>query len=163
MTVFDQYEFRRFEPADIPQIKSLNNLALNDVGLTSGRSVEPPDLDKIQQLYVDRGGDFVVVTDGSQIAAMGGFWPLRGEPDTAELMRVRVLPGLQRQGLGQAVLTLLEAEVVEFGFEAVEMNTSVLQTAAQRLYLRNGYAEVRRETIGYSRETIFYRKVIGEL
>ena len=64
----------------------------------------------------------------------------------------------KRQGFGQAILDVLEKEAAERGYKTLCLDTTVLQVAAQKMYLKDGYSEVRRTTQGFPFETIFYEK-----
>ncbi len=71
---------------------------------------------------------------------------------------MRVHPTQQGKGIGQNMLTLLEDRAKMNGFRTIQLDTTINQTAAIKLYERNGYKEIRRETEGWPIEMIFYQK-----
>ncbi len=71
---------------------------------------------------------------------------------------MRIAPAFQRRGFGQAILTALERRAVELGYKTLHLDTTVLQKAAQGLYIKNGYSEASRAKVGPF-ECIFYEKI----
>lgn len=59
---------------------------------------------------------------------------------------VRVLPALQRKGIGTRLVAAAEAALAERGIGAAELQVERSNVAARRLYERLGYAETARET-----------------
>lgn len=106
--------------------------------------------------YLANNGTFLVELLDGQIVAMGALRKISNEK--GEIKCMRVLPQFQRQGFGQAILDILEKEAVKRGYKTLCLDTNVLQVAAQKMYLKNGYAEVRRTKQGFPFETIFYEK-----
>ena len=56
--------------------------------------------------------------------------------------------GLQGRGIGQTLLDVLELRAADLGYAKLKLDTTVGQTAARRLYTKNGYREVGRGTVG---------------
>jgi GNAT superfamily N-acetyltransferase len=84
---------------------------------------------------------------------------MRISPEKAELKRMRVRPGLQGRGYGQAMLDALHRRASELGYSTLRLDTTVQQRAAQHLYLKNGYNEAGRGSIGPF-DCLFYEKEI---
>lgn len=113
------------------------------------------DLHDIENHYLNNGGEFLVGILDNKIVCMGAF---RKKSDTlAEIKRMRVLPGYQRRGFGQMILTRLEQEAVQMGYTELCLDTTTLQAPAQKFYEKNGYIEVGREQVPQF-ELILYRK-----
>ena len=150
---------RRYEPEDKRAVRRLHDDALNEVGAHLGSGPWDDDLDEIESVYLDSGGEFLVgVLDGN-IVAMGAL--MRISPQKAELKRMRVRPGLQRRGYGQTMLDVLHRRAAELGYSTLRLDTTVQQRAAQSLYLKNGYRESGRGVIG-GFDCIYYeRKILG--
>ena len=72
--------------------------------------------------------------------AMGAL--KRTSNNRAEIKRMRVHPDFQRRGFGQVILQRLESRAVELGYTTLYLETTIQQTAAQQLYLKNGYTEI---------------------
>lgn len=137
---------RRYEPADRVAVRNLHDEALHDVGAHLGDGPWDSDLDTIESVYLQDGGEFLVGVLEGEVVAMGA---LRRNPDgQAWITRMRVSPNLQGQGIGQTLLDGLHRRAAELGYGTLHLDTTVHQTAARRLYEKNGYREVGRGPIG---------------
>ncbi len=96
------------------------------------------DLNNIEQVYLVQG-EFLIGEYQGRPVAMGALKP--GEPGTgrAEIKRMRVHPDFQRRGYGQSILTELEHRARQAGYTCLYLDTTVGQTPAQQLYLKNGF------------------------
>jgi ribosomal protein S18 acetylase RimI-like enzyme len=146
---------RRYEPGDKGAVRRLHDDALNEVGAHLGRGPWDDDLDEIESVYLDQGGEFMVGVLDGEIVAMGAL--MRISPEKAELKRMRVSPGLQGRGYGQAMLDALHRRASELGYSTLRLDTTVQQRAAQHLYIKNGYGEVGRGVVGPF-DCIFYER-----
>jgi ribosomal protein S18 acetylase RimI-like enzyme len=150
---------RRYEPRDKRAVRRLHDDALNEVGAHLGSGPWDDDLDEIEGVYLDQGGEFLVGVLDGKIVAMGAL--MRISLEKAELKRMRVGPGLQGRGYGQAMLDALHRRASELGYSTLRLDTTVQQWAAQRLYLKNGYNEAGRGVVGPF-DCIFYeREILG--
>jgi GNAT superfamily N-acetyltransferase len=150
---------RRYEPGDKRAVRRLHDDALNEVGAHLGSGAWDDDLDEIESVYLDQGGEFLVGVLDGEIVAMGAL--MRISPERTELKRMRVKPGLQGRGYGQVMLDALHRRATELGYSTLRLDTTVQQRAAQRLYLKNGYSEVGRGVVGPF-DCIFYeREILG--
>jgi GNAT superfamily N-acetyltransferase len=137
---------RRYEPGDKRAIRRLHDDALNEVGAHLGTGPWDEDLDDIEGVYLGSGGEFLVGILEGDVVAMGAI--KRDSPDVAEVRRMRVRPGLQGRGYGQAMLDALHRRAAGLGYSTLHLDTTVQQRVARRLYLKNGYREVGRGSIG---------------
>ncbi len=150
--------FRRYRPADREAVRNLHDDALRDVGAHLEDGEWDSDLDAIESVYLENGGEFLVGVLGGEVVAMGA---LRRDPDgRAWITRMRVSPRLQARGIGQTLLDRLHRRAAELGYETLHLDTTVGQTAAQRLYERNGYRETGRGTVGPF-ECLYYERTCG--
>lgn len=147
---------RRFQPEDQPAVWELHNKALIAAGAHIGNGKWDDDLNDIEGIYIRPGGEFLVGTIDSRIVAMGALKKM--SDFRAEVKRMRVEPDLQRQGYGQAMLTRLENRARELGFVALQLDTMVVQVAAQKLYENNNYQVFGRRAILGSHMCIYYEK-----
>ena len=136
---------RRYKQDDHDAVWELHNIALWKVGAHAGNGPWDDDLHKIEEVYLDNGGEFLVGLLAGRILAMGAIRRVTGEK--AEVKRMRVHPDYQRRGLGQQILTALEARAREIGYRTLVLDTAVVQTAAQQLYLKNGFREIGRTVL----------------
>jgi ribosomal protein S18 acetylase RimI-like enzyme len=149
---------RRYEPADREAVRNLHDEALNDVGAHLGRGPWDADLDAIESVYLRAGGEFLVGVLEGRVVAMGA---LRLDSDgRAWITRMRVSPRLQGQGIGQTLLDSLHRRAAELGYKTLHLDTTVQQTAAQRLYEKNGYRQTGRGTVGPF-ECLYYERKSG--
>ena len=150
---------RRYGPGDRRAVRRLHDAALNEVGAHLGSGPWDDDLDEIENVYLDQGGEFLVGVLDGEIVAMGAL--MRLSPKRAELKRMRVRPGLQGRGYGQAVLDALHRRASELGYSRLSLETTVQQLAAQHLYLRNGYREAGRSVVGPFDCIIYEKEILG--
>ncbi|HEY6581554.1 MAG TPA: GNAT family N-acetyltransferase [Rubrobacter sp.] len=146
---------RRYEREDKRAVRRLHDYALNEVGAHLGSGSWDDDLDEIENVYFESGGEFLVGVLDGEVVAMGAL--MRISAEKAELKRMRVRPGLQGRGYGQIMLDALHRRAAGLGYSTIRLGTTVQQRAAQRLYLENGYREVGRGVIGPF-DCIFYER-----
>jgi GNAT superfamily N-acetyltransferase len=137
---------RRYEPGDKRAVRRLHDDALNEVGAHLGTGPWDEDLDDIEGVYLGSGGEFLVGILEGDVVAMGAI--KRDSPDVAEVRRMRVRSDLQGRGYGQAMLDALHCRAAGLGYSTLHLDTTVQQRVARRLYLKNGYREVGRGSIG---------------
>ena len=148
---------RRYQAADHDAAFALHNLALRQVGAHVGNGPWDDDLHHVEELYLNAGGEFLVAELDGRIVGMGAL--RRRDATRAAITRMRVHPAHQRQGIGQAILTRHEARASGLGYTTLVLETTVRQTAAQRFYLKNGYAETGRSRM-YGFDVIHYEKTL---
>ncbi|GAA3229623.1 GNAT family N-acetyltransferase [Actinocorallia longicatena] len=146
---FGDLLLRRYRPADHPAVLSLHREGLARIGLRPGDGVYyEHDLHRLEELYLRDGtGEFLVGTPitGGPPVAMGGL--RRHDDTTAEMVRLRVRPDLQRLGYGAAVLQALEERARLLGYRRLIGDTTEFQGPAIELYRKYGWTELRREII----------------
>jgi ribosomal protein S18 acetylase RimI-like enzyme len=148
-------EIRRYEAPDHDAVRDLNYLALAPTGaFVSGGELDR-DLDEIEKQYLENRGEFLVGFSDGKLVCMGGL--KKEQSTTAEIMRMRVHPQYQRRGFGQLLLSRLEQRARELGYNRLILKTSTRQVAAQALYEKNGFTEIRRGLL-FGLEVIFYQK-----
>ncbi len=146
---------RRYRAGDREPVWRLHNVAMRGAGIHLGGGAWYDDLHEIENAYLRNGGEFLVGTLNGEVVAMGAV--KKTAADRAEIKYMRVDPGFQRRGFGQAILSALERRAAELGYEALHLDTAVRQKAARRLYESNGYREVRRGKKGHI-GCVFYEK-----
>ena len=151
---------RRYQPADHGVVWELHHTALYAANAHAASGPWDDDLHQIEAVYLDNGGEFLVGIYDREIVAMGAL--KRVSADRAEIKRMRVNPAFWRHGFGQAMLTALERRAVELGVTGLHLDTTLQQEAAQRLYIKNGFRQVRRAKIDHF-DIIFYEKSLVEI
>jgi ribosomal-protein-alanine N-acetyltransferase len=74
------------------------------------------------------------------ILGYGGFWLMAGE---AHISTIAVRPGWRRRGIGELLLVAMIDKAVELGAEVMTLEVRVSNIAAQNLYRKYGFEEVR--------------------
>ena len=149
---------RRYKKSDKKDVWNLHVTPLKDAHAYIGSGQWDKDMEDIENVYLKNGEFLVGETDG-KIVAIGAFKKISSE--IAEIKRMRVLPGYQRNGFGQAIFDRLQKKAVGLGFKKIRLDTSTRQKAAQKFYEKNGFKEIRRGLLG-GLETIYYEKVLKE-
>jgi ribosomal protein S18 acetylase RimI-like enzyme len=77
----------------------------------------------------------------------------------AEVERIHVHPAFQRRGFARLILIRLEDRARELGYRRLQLHTTVIQTAAQRLYQSAGYRQVGRGQLSGAEVMYFARSL----
>ncbi len=154
----EKYRLRRYKEEDNGQVRQLNRdrLIRTNALPPEGKGFDA-DFDSIPDTYFD-GGEFLIVHDGGRIVGMGA---LKRISDTiGEIKRVGVAEGYEKRGLGTNIALELEKKAKGLGYTRLQLDTTINQEDAQRMWTRLGYREVRREKgpEDWMLERIFYAK-----
>jgi ribosomal protein S18 acetylase RimI-like enzyme len=152
---------RSYLPSDRKAVWDLHVTALEAVG---ARAIDPEargvdaDFADIDGVYLRNGGEFLVGLFGDRIVAIGALKRLSGT--VAEITRMRVHPQFWRCGCGEAILRHLELAAASRGYTELWLDTLPIQTAAQHLYIKNGFREYGRVQVRayQASEAILFRK-----
>jgi GNAT superfamily N-acetyltransferase len=152
---------RSYLPSDRAAVWDLHVTALEAVG---ARAIDPEargvdaDFADIDGVYLRSGGEFLVGLLGDRIVAIGALKRLSGA--VAEITRMRVHPQFWRCGYGETILRRLELAAASRGYIELWLDTLPIQTAAQHLYIKNGFREYRRVQVRcyQAGEAILFRK-----
>ena len=150
-------QIRRYEVSDHAEVLRLHEVALREAGAYVEDERWDEDLGDIESNYLE-DGEFLVGVCGGRLVAMGAF--RKTGSGRVEIKRMRVEPGFQGRGFGQAMLSALEACAVEKGYKTLSLDTTVQQEPARRLYARNGYQEVGRGRM-WGFDCVFYEKTLS--
>ncbi|QBD76650.1 GNAT family N-acetyltransferase [Ktedonosporobacter rubrisoli] len=134
---------RSYTSADQEAVEHLHISVIQQTGAYLGRGSWDDDVYAIEEAYLKNGGEFLVGECDGLLVAIGAL--KRTGIERAEIKRMRVHPDYQGRGYGQRILEALEARARALGYRILHLDTSILQTAAQRLYEKNGYHEVGRD------------------
>jgi ribosomal protein S18 acetylase RimI-like enzyme len=150
---------RRYRPDDAPRVWQLHTIALAAIGALAPAGPHDADLQAIESVYLETGGEFLIGELDGEPVAMGAVRAL-GD-GRGELKRMRVHPDHQGRGLGQAMLGALERRAGELGLRTLVLDTAVRQTAAIALYRKNGYTLVaEREGLGMA-SLVFEKRLVA--
>ena len=155
------FSIRRYQPTDKEIVKALYYAGLEqfdaDLRIDGYLSLDK-DLDNIENVYINNGGDFLVGVLDGEFVAMGALRKLSNTK--GEIKRMAVRRDQQRQGYGQAIFTRLLQIAVELGYQELCLDTTAQNLPAQRLYEKLGFVEVRRFQIGRLK-VVFYNKRVN--
>lgn len=134
-----RFEARRY---DDPLVSSLIEILQADFVVRYGG----PDAAYVDpEEFAPPRGLFLVAFEGDDAVAMGGFRRL-SDPGiavpTAEIKRMWVHPDHRRRGYARMTLARLEEDAVEWGLQALILNTGREQPEAIELYESAGYEAV---------------------
>lgn len=149
------FTLRRYTPADREAVEYLHVHALQQAGAYLGRGPWDDDIYAIEETYLNNQGEFLIGEWDGIFVAMGAF--RRTSAERAEIKRMRVHSDYQGRGLGQIILSELEARARAMGYQILHLDTSVVQVPARKLYEKNGFREVGRD-IYSGLEVILYEK-----
>ncbi|MEU8303625.1 GNAT family N-acetyltransferase [Actinomadura sp. NPDC048955] len=163
---YGDLRIRRYRAADHGVVLALHQKGLAQVGLRPGDGVYyDHDFFQMEDIYLRNNGEFLIgeldrgivamgglrradLIPGGRARAYGGYAPGTPALDAAEMVRLRVLPAVQRRGYGTALVQALEERATEYGYRILRADTTELQTPALALYSKFGWTETRRESIG---------------
>ena len=153
------FTLRRYTPADQETVEYLHVHAIQQAGAYLGRGPWDDDVYAIEETYLNNQGEFLIGEWDGFFVAMGAL--RRTSSERAEIKRMRVHPDYQGRGLGQIILSELEDRACAIGYKTLHLDTSVVQIPARKLYEKNGFREVGRDTY-QDLEVILYEKKLEE-
>jgi GNAT superfamily N-acetyltransferase len=154
------FTLRRYTPADRETVEYLHVHAIQQAGAYLGRGPWDDDVYAIEETYLNNQGEFLIGEWNGIFVSMGAL--RRTSPERAEIKRMRVHPDYQGRGLGQIILSELEARARTLGYKTLHLDTSVVQIPARKLYEKNGFREVGRDTYN-GLEVILYEKQLEQV
>ena len=155
MSISTDFQIRPYHNKDKKEIIDLHIHALKAAGAYTGSGEWDDDLQTIQEHYFQRKGYFLVAAADNKVIAMGALRQVNKM--TGEIKRMRVHPSYQRQGIGRKLLLALEEKAKEYGYKKLILDTTIVQTAAQKLYERENYQITKTGALG-GFETIINQK-----
>ena len=104
------------------------------------------DMNDLAAHYAPPSGTFLVLMDGDQVAGTGAI--RRIDDQVCELKRMWFLPAYRGIGQGTRMAEALFAFARAAGYSWIRLDTDPVLEAANRLYQRLGFTEVRRSAKG---------------
>lgn len=93
----------------------------------------------VRQMMTLSPRTFFLAISGESVAGYLVSTPVPGDPSTAWILRLRVVPGMQRQGIGTALVEFAHQALACSGVHQVLLSCSPLNKGALLLYARAGY------------------------
>ncbi len=100
----------------------------------------------------------VVVVKSFPIGQVWLDFTRKRSADIGVIWALRLMPSWKNQGIGTRLLTMAEDIFQQQGFAVAELSVSKPNTAAQRLYVRQGYRVIGEENDGWD-----YLDAVGQL
>ncbi|GCE09132.1 GNAT family N-acetyltransferase [Dictyobacter aurantiacus] len=154
-------KIRQYRPADQGAVWALHKAALHGTGADLEDEQWDADLFQIEEVYLDNQGEFLVGEIENRIVAMGAIKKITST--RSEIKRMRVHPDFQKRGLGQMMLTRLEARAIALGYQVLQLDTTTLQVAAQQLYRKNGFVQLEQTETIKGLTVLFFEKDLPTL
>ncbi len=133
---------RSFLPRDQEMVQSL---VLQGLGEHFGR-IDPtlnPDLNDINQTYIQAGHDFIVVERNEEIVGTAAL--ITEAPEIGRIVRVTVKPNQRRAGIGRKLVQHLIDTAEQKAYKHIVVETNIDWYDAIRLYERCGFIEYDRD------------------
>ncbi|MBV8048212.1 MAG: GNAT family N-acetyltransferase [Paludibacterium sp.] len=143
----------------IDQIKALHVAGLMESGSFSLEPGLDADLDDVEANYFAKGGVYLLAVDpAGKVVGMGALRYIDGRQ--FEIKRMRVAAEYRRCGIAAELLRRLLSVACERGGEAVVLDTSVKQYAAQKLYESFGFVPMAVASIGGVKSLIYKKGLL---
>lgn len=143
---------RRAVPDDLQDVRECAEKAYQRYVARMGRTPAPVTADFAAQIAA---GQVHVATDDD--ARLEGFIVFYAKERHMFLENVAVLPQVEGQGIGKALITYCETEARREGLAAVHLYTNEVMTENLEMYPHMGYIEfARRREEGFSR--VYFEK-----
>ncbi len=138
---------------------ALHRSALVGFVLGMSQQEDEADLMAIEQIYLSRGGEFLIGFLGNRLVAMGGFKRLTDT--SAELRRMRIQGEFQGKGYGTQLLRELERLAFQSGVRTLRLDAARRRTLTLEFYRKHGYQETGSGFYGQV-ETVQFKKTLDE-
>ena len=150
-----RWNVRRYRPTDAEAVWELHVRDLSTV-LPLFSEDWARDLHDVERVFFPTG-DFLVGEVDGDLVTMGGFLP--EDDDTARLMRVRVCPDWEDDGVVDDLIADLERSAGERGYDRIELDTNQRLEQRNRVVEARGYELVDRKPLPeWGVDILFYEK-----
>lgn len=140
------FSIRSIQQKDNPSVANVIRQVMTAFGAVgAGFSIEDPEVDAMFESYDQPRSRFYVVVDEDDVVhGCGGLAPLAGRGnDTCELRKMYFLETCRGLGLGRQMMEMILANARDFGFAICYLETLKTMQAANRLYRKTGFEEIR--------------------
>jgi len=151
---------RTYEPRDLDAVWALHREGLHQTTPQYPEAVAhyESDLHDLETHYLSAGSRFWVAEVEGALVGMTGIE--RIDAETGRLRRMRVTTKRRRTGIAQALLETAARFCREQGYGRLVLDTTEQQTAAHRLYEKNGFVRTGERDLGPFR-VFDYAKELG--
>jgi GNAT superfamily N-acetyltransferase len=152
---------RTFEASDRDAVWALHHEGLNQTTPEYPEVLAhyEADLHDLEEHYLGEGSHFWVAEIDGRLVGMAGVE--RKDASTGRLRRMRVTTAERRQGIAQALLETAERFCLGQGYRRLVLDTTEQQTAAHRLYEKNGFTRTGERSLGPFRVFDYVKELRG--
>ena len=136
---------RPITKADDPVIAKVIRTVLAEFGADRpGFAWQDPELDQLSTVYHNDQAQYLVIDSGGVVLGGAGFAPLKGgDGKTCELQKMYLAVEARGVGFGHNLITDLMLRAKKAGYEYCYLETLEHMTAANKLYLDNGFEQLK--------------------
>jgi putative acetyltransferase len=149
---------RDWQPIDRDAAATVIGNVLAEYGLGWEPTGADIDVLEVEKFYLDRGGEFWVVTQAGIIVGTAGYYPCNRADLAVEIRKMYLMPSIRGQGLGKYLLHQLESAIRARGHRQIWIETASILTEAVALYTSQGYQPAA--GVETARCDLVYQKVI---
>lgn len=133
---------REIQKADNPEVARVIRSVLEEFNVPKvGTAYADPQLDCMFETYNEPRSTYFVIEQEGKIIGSAGIAPLaNGAPEVCELQKMYFLPQTRGLGLGAKMMEICLNKAKAFGFKQCYLETMPYMEAAQKLYLKSGFA-----------------------
>ncbi|MDS3861619.1 GNAT family N-acetyltransferase [Thermosynechococcaceae cyanobacterium BACA0444] len=139
MLVYRDFDIRPWQPQDREAVAALIATVLGEFGLAWEPQGADADVVAVEAFYQDQGGEFWVIEQAGQIVGTAAYYPIARGENAVEIRKMYLHPQARGQGLGQFLLSQLEQQIHQRGFDLIWIETATIMNQAVKLYEKNGY------------------------
>jgi putative acetyltransferase len=163
MTNFD-FLIREIKVEDNEQVAKIVRSVILEMGAPKiGTAYEDKATDAMFENYQKEKAIYYVVEHNNKIVGGAGIAQLDNfEGSTCELQKMYFLPITRGKGIGKKLIEKCLQKAKELGFDECYLETMPYMTAAQKLYLKNGFTKIdapKGNTCHYSCDVWMIKKI----
>lgn len=135
---------REIQLHDNKEVAKVIRKVLVDLGVPKvGTAYEDAALDCMFETYNEPKSAYFVVVEDHKILGCAGIAPLEGEEGTiCELQKMYFLEEARGKGVGAQMMATCLQKARDFGFTQCYLETMPFMEAAQKLYVKSGFAYI---------------------
>ncbi len=139
ITTYKNFIIRDWQTSDRTIVSEIIRTILSEYGLPWQPESADQDVIKVEEFYLQTGGEFWVIEKDNHIVGTSAYYPVKRGKNAVEIRKMYLLPDVRKQGLGKFLLTELERAIASKGFEQIWIETASILKEAVILYENNGY------------------------
>ncbi len=138
---YKDFIIRPWETRDRKIVVNLITNILAEYGLGSEPCGADEDVEKVEEFYYQKGGEFWVVEQSDNIVGSAAYYPIKRGNHGVEIRKMYLIPEVRGQGLGKFLLRELEIKIKSQGFQEIYLETATVLKEAVKLYESCGYQQ----------------------